>query len=64
MSVGSERNMLGARTKNCRSKSINAQPGDYGERHGGGIIISAGGKFNKDFLTTLNQHTMGIVCKH
>ena len=35
-----------------------------GEERFEGIIISAGGKFNKDFLTTLNQHTMGIVCKH
>ena len=48
--------------KELRVKNVNAHQRRRGT--GGGIIISAGGKFNKDFLTTLNQHTMGIVCKH
>ena len=47
--------------KELRVKNVNAH---QRRARGGGIIISAGGKFNKDFLTTLNQHTMGIVCKH
>ena len=56
--------MLGALLKNCESKT-HSSLGKYGGNEGGsGIIASAGGKFNKDFLATLNQHTMGIVCRH
>ena len=63
VSWGGKKYVLGADKELSVKKHKCIVRGLWG-RQGGGIIRSAGGKFNKVFLTTLNQHTMGIVCKH